>query len=52
MRAATDRGIYSATLYVNKVLIEKGRDYVVKNNTLDNIYEKIKKRLNTNAAKS
>lgn len=52
MRAATDRGIVSATLYVNKVLIEKGRDYVVKNNTLDTIYEKIKKRLDNDAVKA
>lgn len=52
MRATTDRGINSATLYVNKIMIEKGRDYVVKSTTLDTIYEKIKKRLNTNAAKS
>lgn len=52
MRATTDRGIISATLYVNKTMIEKGRNYIVKNTTLDTIYEKIKIRLNNNTVKA
>lgn len=50
---ATAKGIVSSTiLYINKTIVKQGSEYIVKNSTLDSIYENIKRRLNTDTAKA